>query len=200
MSDWYYAIDGKQFGPVSDRELHDLVGDGSLHPSDFVWQEGFVDWQRAETVAGLFVDSPPESSHADPARAFAQTVVGEEIASETEYPQAFASSPRSAFEKTPDELRVPLLVSGISNLIFAVGLGWTGCLLPFAVALVVLAVYEIKLFQKSNRVSTSEYAAEAKSLATYEIIAGIFNPPTLVCGIIVMVFAGKYIDRRHASA
>jgi len=202
VSTWYYAIDGEQSGPVSDRELHDLAGNGSLHPTDLVWREGFAGWEPAETVAGLFVETTdaPDGPQPTPLE-FADTVVSglgndPADAGPADHPQ---DNVDGSF-RTPDELKIPVLVSGVFNLVFAVGLGATGCLIPLAIPLVILAYYEIKLFQKTDDIPTHEFAAEAKSLAIYEIIVGVFNTPTLICGIILIIQGGKYVDPHHVSA
>ncbi len=202
MSTWYYAIDGEQFGPVSDCEIHDLAGNGSLHPTDLVWQEGFAGWEPADTIAGLFVEAAdtgngPQSTPLE----FADTAISGRGSDPAEAGPANRSQPgvESSF-RTPDELKVPVLVSGIFNLVFAVGLGATGCLIPLAIPLVILAYYEIKLFQKADDIPTHEFAAEAKSLAIYEIIVGVFNTPTLICGIILIIQGGKYVDPHRVSA
>jgi hypothetical protein len=62
MSEWYYAHDGEQKGPVPVSELRRLADDGNFDPqSDLVWREGMDDWKPAGTVAelkGAFEPSP----------------------------------------------------------------------------------------------------------------------------------------------
>jgi hypothetical protein len=54
MSQWYYAHDGKQSGPVPISELQRLAGNGQFDPEkDLVWQEGLPDWKPASTVPEL---------------------------------------------------------------------------------------------------------------------------------------------------
>ncbi len=47
---WYLARDGQQYGPVSDAELHRIVEEGHLQPTDLVWRDGFPDWRPAVAV------------------------------------------------------------------------------------------------------------------------------------------------------
>ncbi|MGB6223501.1 GYF domain-containing protein [Haloferula sp.] len=54
MSQWYYAHDGKQSGPVPISELQRLAANGQFDPEkDLVWQEGLPDWKPASTVPEL---------------------------------------------------------------------------------------------------------------------------------------------------
>jgi hypothetical protein len=53
-TEWYYAHDGQQAGPVSAVELKQLADAGKLRPDDLVWQEGVKDWIPARKVKGLF--------------------------------------------------------------------------------------------------------------------------------------------------
>jgi hypothetical protein len=70
MQDWYYTINGKQFGPVSFEELQNLLDQGRLYRQDMVWQKGMSDWQPAGTIAGLAPSKRRESRYEDdePAR------------------------------------------------------------------------------------------------------------------------------------
>lgn len=48
MSEWYYAHDGAQHGPVPLSELERLVSLGEFDPDkDLVWREGMSDWKLA---------------------------------------------------------------------------------------------------------------------------------------------------------
>jgi len=48
--EWYLAREGKQYGPLSDQEMHKLVELGHLRPDDLVWRAGLPDWQSAAQV------------------------------------------------------------------------------------------------------------------------------------------------------
>jgi hypothetical protein len=55
MSDtWYYAINGKQQGPISFDQLKEGAVAGHFKAADKVWKEGTADWVGAGTVADLF--------------------------------------------------------------------------------------------------------------------------------------------------
>lgn len=56
---WYYAIAGKQTGPVDDAQLEALARTGQIHMETLVWREGMAEWQPYSTVAPPGMASPP---------------------------------------------------------------------------------------------------------------------------------------------
>lgn len=54
---WYYAVGGKQQGPVEDAQLDALVRSGQIAADTLIWREGMANWQplreaRPEVLAG----------------------------------------------------------------------------------------------------------------------------------------------------
>lgn len=68
MSRWYYSIDGRRLGPVSEAELRSMAEAGTLHSSVLVWRHGMPDWISASQVKGLFSNqlAPPLSNDRPP--------------------------------------------------------------------------------------------------------------------------------------
>lgn len=64
---WYYAIDARQYGPVSFHDLQELAANGTLHREHLVWEQGTPDWRKAEAVPGLFDAAPISSPGPQPA-------------------------------------------------------------------------------------------------------------------------------------
>lgn len=58
MSDWYYAKDGQQLGPVTAEAIKASLASGQLSTSDLVWQDGWGDWRKISAVPEL---SPPKA-------------------------------------------------------------------------------------------------------------------------------------------
>jgi hypothetical protein len=50
---WFYAPGDEQMGPCSERELQNLIANGTIRADTPVWSEGMADWQAARD-AGLF--------------------------------------------------------------------------------------------------------------------------------------------------
>lgn len=48
---WYIARDGKQYGPVSESDLAQLVQNRELLDGDYLWRQGFDNWLPAGQVA-----------------------------------------------------------------------------------------------------------------------------------------------------
>ncbi len=190
MSDWYYAIDGQQYGPVSEKELHRLAGTGGIQPTDLLWRDGFVDWSAASTVAGLFASGagpvPPPIN-----KQFAETYVGPDSSNPYRTP-APALQPDTG--RTPEALKIPLLISTVSNCVY-VALWAASCIFIFmAIPLGFLAWNEYKLYQEVDRIPNHQFGARAKSLSVWQIVVGVvtFNIPSLVCGILLMIKGGEH--------
>ncbi len=50
QNQWYIAREGKQYGPVSDGELAQLVRNRELLDGDYLWRQGFENWLPAAQV------------------------------------------------------------------------------------------------------------------------------------------------------
>lgn len=50
QNQWYIARDGKQYGPVSDNDLAQLVRNKELIDGDYLWRHGFDNWLPAHQV------------------------------------------------------------------------------------------------------------------------------------------------------
>lgn len=61
MTEWFYARDGRQSGPVTFAQLLELARNGGLAGSDLVWNASMENWTPAGRVAGIFDSyTPPE--------------------------------------------------------------------------------------------------------------------------------------------
>lgn len=68
MSEWYYAQQEQQLGPVPLSQLQRMIADGTLNPAtDLVWQQGMADWLPAAQVPAVMSKAPlaDESSSTD---------------------------------------------------------------------------------------------------------------------------------------
>ena len=52
--EWFYAQEGRQFGPITPEELRRMAEEGELATTDLVWREGLPEWVPAIRVRGLF--------------------------------------------------------------------------------------------------------------------------------------------------
>jgi uncharacterized RDD family membrane protein YckC len=51
---WYYALEGRPYGPYSYEQLTAFARAGYFHPADYVYAPHIVNWVRADSIAGLF--------------------------------------------------------------------------------------------------------------------------------------------------
>jgi uncharacterized Zn finger protein (UPF0148 family) len=95
-----------------------------------------------------------------------------------------------------DGVKIPLLISAISNIV--VGLLWaSSCIgIVFTVPMIILCVFELKLWSNADSLPLREFGRRAKTLGIFEIVVGLANTPTLVCGILVLINAGKMAQPR----
>lgn len=56
--EWFYAVDGVQYGPVSTEDLRRFIAEKRVAPDDFVWYAAMPSWEKANDVAEL-VGEPP---------------------------------------------------------------------------------------------------------------------------------------------
>jgi hypothetical protein len=135
MSQWYYAHDGKQSGPVPISELERLAGDGKFDPEkDLVWREGQPDWKPAATVPELEALFKKKSS-------MESAPVVDSAPAASPY-QAPSSQPAPSYQATPAQvvgptsngLAVASLVCGLVGLLTC----FIWCLsIPLAIAAIV---------------------------------------------------------------
>src|SRR5215831_17153331 len=59
---YYYARDGKRFGPVSADQLREVAKSGWLRPTDGVWSAELGAWTPAAKIAGLFAAAAPATA------------------------------------------------------------------------------------------------------------------------------------------
>ena len=50
---WYYAIDGERFGPVTHSELERLVQAGTIVADTLIWRQGMNEWQTLAAVCAV---------------------------------------------------------------------------------------------------------------------------------------------------
>jgi hypothetical protein len=94
-------------------------------------------------------------------------------------------------EPSRSGVKIPLLISAIADLV--VGLIWIAtCFGAFiGVPMILLCVFEFSLYGRADSLPRNVLAGKAKTLAIFQIVVGLFNMITLVCGIISMINAGN---------
>jgi uncharacterized membrane protein len=69
MSDWYYAADNQQKGPINESELKADFATNKLPVDTLVWKEGMGDWLPANQVPAFSFRPPPTPAKVQPTAA-----------------------------------------------------------------------------------------------------------------------------------
>lgn len=59
MSNWYYAQDSQQQGPINEAELIEMIATEKLPGTVLVWQDGMANWAMANTLPQFQFRPPP---------------------------------------------------------------------------------------------------------------------------------------------
>ena len=98
---------------------------------------------------------------------------------------------QSSIAYPPSVVMVPILVSAISNIFVSVIFVSTCFLAPLAIPLVILCIFEFSLYSYAENYSRTELYTKVNRIGIFEVIVGLLNWVTLICGIIVLVHVGK---------
>jgi uncharacterized RDD family membrane protein YckC len=99
---WYYAIDGRQRGPVDETTLRSLAAQGVLRREDLVWTDGMVDWAAAGTMPWLFAGAPPAAPTPGPPQGFVpQWPPSAQSTAARPEPWSAGASPASPYAQQP---------------------------------------------------------------------------------------------------
>jgi uncharacterized membrane protein len=66
MSDWYYAADNVQKGPINESELKAHFATNQLPVDTLVWKEGMENWTPANQVPSFSFRQPPTPAKVQP--------------------------------------------------------------------------------------------------------------------------------------
>ena len=70
QTNWYYADQGRQVGPVEESSLDDLVRAGVVRDDTLVWHEGMANWQPHGVVRGVRPPVPMPAVPIGPEQSF----------------------------------------------------------------------------------------------------------------------------------
>lgn len=66
MSQWYYAQENQQHGPLNEAELKEFLAVGKLPPTVLVWKDGMANWAMANSLPEFQFRPPPVPSAPKP--------------------------------------------------------------------------------------------------------------------------------------
>lgn len=88
-------------------------------------------------------------------------------------------------------IAVPLLISAIANLVIGIILATTCFGIIFAVPMWILCVFEFILYANVDQIHPVNLKSRATIIGICEIVVGLLNMVSLVCGIILLIHASK---------
>lgn len=165
MSQWYYAHDGQQKGPVPISELQRLAGEGDFDPEkDLVWQEGLPDWKPASMIPELASLTQPVETPTEP------TAESPPSPSPYESPTA-APSPTPAATAAPQPGAAPNTGLAIGSMVCGI-VGLLTCFLwclsiPLAIAAIVLGHMAISKIRRDPATYAGKGLAKAGLITGY---------------------------------
>ena len=71
MSDWYYAANDEQKGPINESELKANLAANKIPADSLVWKDGMADWTPANQVPAFSFRPPPSPAKVQPPAASA---------------------------------------------------------------------------------------------------------------------------------
>lgn len=100
----------------------------------------------------------------------------------------------------PSIITTPLLISAIGNIV--VGLIWLStCFgVVFSVPMFILCAFEFNLYSKADTLGIVDLSRRAKTLAIFEVVVGLFNTVSFVCGILLLINAPKAERQSYSAA
>jgi len=103
MSDWYYAADNEQKGPINEAELKEHLATNKVPPDTLVWKDGMESWTPANQVPAFSFRQPPMPAKVQPGAPKAATSSAESAAAN---PDSTKPVDLSNIVGTPEALEV----------------------------------------------------------------------------------------------
>lgn len=169
----WFLLDGsgQQYGPFDFNDLQNFASQGRLN------LEASVRHQIKTSNKWVSVTRLPEIASLMQSAATLQLQLA----------GASAAVHKATNPDFPRTATVPILVSAIGNIVIA--LFWIGtCFgIPLGLACIALCICEFLVFAKRDQYDRDEFRSVTLWLGIFEIIVGLINLISFVCGIVVLV-------------
>jgi len=106
MSDWYYAANNEQKGPVNESELKANLATNKLPADTLVWKEGMDNWTPANQVAAFSFRPAPAPAKIQPPLETAPTTKVVAASPKVNNPSSTTPVDMSTLMGTPEALEV----------------------------------------------------------------------------------------------
>jgi uncharacterized membrane protein len=127
MSDWYYAENNEQKGPINESELKAFFAANKIPADTLVWKDGMANWTPATQVPNFTFRAPPAAAPVQPAPVTASATATPNLSSVTPVKTSDIIGKPESLEVDPDDAE--------KNKIFGI-LAYLGilCLVPIFAA------------------------------------------------------------------
>lgn len=174
IMDWYYALNGKQQGPVNEEQVRELVQRGVLRAPDLVWCQSMAAWTKVEDTPELSslliaVGAPrPVSVPMQPVDTFNPSDVANDLYGGRDNDVSF--QPSGPSRQSPYDINRPrqvktYLVESILATLF--------CCLPLGIVAIINAAQANSALGSGNYGRAEELAERAKQFMWYSVIVGV---------------------------
>ena len=130
MSDWYYAANNEQKGPINESELKANFASNKLPADTLVWKDGMDNWTPANQVPAFSFRSAPTPAAVQPPTATAATPVG----AEANNPDSTKPVDIKSVMGTPEPLEVTAEDAEKNKIFGILAYLWILCLVPILAA------------------------------------------------------------------
>lgn len=211
---WYANFDGSNQGPTNEDGIKQWIGMAKISRNTLVWREGMTNWAEAGVVQPLWFAALTQHQSFDLTQGNQQPnpvysgvpsnspnvyaqVSNERLQSNSQSAGDVVTSNSHASSITLNPgINICILISGIGNILFGVFWISTLCGVVIGVPQIVLAIFELIYFSQADRKPLKAAVSQAKMLGALEIVSGLFNLISFVCGIMVVVFACNQPTRK----
>ena len=175
----YYLLkaDGDHAGPYTLDQLKSMWASGQVTAATPFWCQGMAAWGSMRDIQHRLNSSrsgPPPELPTPPFQSGRMMV----------QPSYRAGISRNG-------IKVPVLISAIGNIVFGLAYACTCYGLILTVPMIILCIFEFSLYGEPDDMPPVALVSKARTLGVFEIILGLFNLISLVCGIIVLINASK---------
>src|SRR5450755_3028495 len=106
MSDWYYAVDNEQKGPMNESELKENLAANKFPADNLVWKDGMDNWTPANQVPAFSFRQPPMPAKVQPSASDTTRAITSGTPAPINNPESTKPVDLSTIVGTPEALEV----------------------------------------------------------------------------------------------
>ena len=133
MSDWFYAANNEQKGPINESELKANLASSKLPGDTLVWKDGMENWTPANQVAAFTFRPAPAPAAVQPTAAAPATKVVA-VSPDVNNPDSTTPVDLKTLMGTPEALEVEPEDAEKNKIFGILAYLWILCLVPIIVA------------------------------------------------------------------